>query len=110
MAKADLLSNNPCRRALFRGKVTRMGSNKRRRRSICKGDGKMKIIEEFIDSLFSGVVETSETKQLKADLLANAEDRYEDLLSQGKSENEAIGTIISEFGTIDELMEELNLK
>ena len=110
MAKADLLSNNPCRRALFRGKVTRMGSNKRRRRSICKGDGKMKIIEEFIDSLFSGVVETSETKQLKADLLANAEDRYEDLLSQGKSENEAIGTIISEFGTIDELMEELNLE
>lgn len=108
--KADLLSNNPCRRALFRGKVTRMGSNKRRRRSICKGDGKMKIIEEFIDSLFSGVVETSETKQLKADLLANAEDRYEDLLSQGKSENEAIGTIISEFGTIDELMEELNLE
>ena len=38
-----------------------MGSNKRRRRSICKGDGKMKIIEEFIDSLFSGVVETPET-------------------------------------------------
>lgn len=70
----------------------------------------MKIIEEFIDSLFSGIVETSETKQLKADLLANAEDRYEDLLSQGKSENEAIGTIISEFGTIDELMEELNLE
>ena len=77
---------------------------------VGKGDGKMKIIEEFIDSLFSGVVETSETKQLKADLLANAEDRYEDLLSQGKSENEAIGTIISEFGTIDELMEELNLE
>ena len=70
----------------------------------------MKIIEEFIDSLFSGVVETSETKQLKADLLANAEDRYEDLLSQGKSENEAIGTIISEFGTIDELMEEISVE
>ncbi len=32
------------------------------------------------------------------------------MLSQGKSENEAIGTIISEFGTIDELMEELNLE
>ncbi len=88
-----------------------MGSNKRRRRSICKGDGKIKIIEEFIDSLFSGVVETSKTEQSeKADLLANAEDRYDDLLSQGKSENEAIGTIISEFGTIDELMEELNFR
>ena len=32
------------------------------------------------------------------------------MLSQGKSENEAIGTIISEFGTIDELMEDLNLE
>lgn len=70
----------------------------------------MKTITDFIDSLFLGIAETSETRQLKEDLLANAEDRYEDLLSQGKTEHEAIGTVISEFGTIDELMEEMNLK
>ncbi|MFD2305821.1 permease prefix domain 1-containing protein [Enterococcus termitis] len=70
----------------------------------------MKTIKDYIDSLFLGVVETSQTKQLKEDLLASAEDRYEDLKSQGKSENEAIGSVIAGFGSIDELLEEMNLK
>lgn len=70
----------------------------------------MKTIKEYIDSLFLGITETSQTKQLKEDLLASAEDRYEDLKGQGKSENEAIGSVISEFGSIDELLEEMNIK
>lgn len=70
----------------------------------------MKTIKDYIDSLFLGVNETSQTKQLKEDLLASAEDRYEDLKSQGKSENEAIGGVIAEFGSIDELLEEMNIK
>lgn len=70
----------------------------------------MKTIQEYIDSLFLGIAETSQTKQLKEDLLASAEDRYEDLKSQGKSENESIGSVISEFGSIDELLEEMNIK
>ncbi|MGM0216983.1 permease prefix domain 1-containing protein [Enterococcus sp. AZ126] len=70
----------------------------------------MKTIQEYIDSLFLGIAETSQTKQLKEDLLAGAEDRYEDLKKQGKSENEAIGGVISEFGSIDELVEEMNIK
>lgn len=70
----------------------------------------MKTIKDYIESLFLGVTETSQTKQLKEDLLASAEDRYEDLKKQGKSENEAIGGVISEFGSIDELLEEMNIK
>lgn len=70
----------------------------------------MKTIQDYIDSLFLGIAETNQTKQLKEDLLASAEDRYEDLKSQGKSENEAIGGVISEFGSIDELLEEMNIK
>lgn len=70
----------------------------------------MKTIKDYIDSLFLGITETSQTKQLREDLLASAEDRYEDLKSQGKSENEAIGSVISEFGSIDELLEEMNIK
>ncbi|MGX7148655.1 permease prefix domain 1-containing protein [Enterococcus ureasiticus] len=70
----------------------------------------MKTIQDYIDSLFLGIAETSQTKQLKEDLLASAEDRYEDLKKQGKSENEAIGSVISEFGSIDELVEEMNIK
>ncbi|ALS00820.1 hypothetical protein ATZ33_05385 [Enterococcus silesiacus] len=70
----------------------------------------MKTIKDYIDSLFLGITETSQTKQLREDLLASAEDRYEDLKGQGKSENEAIGSVISEFGSIDELLEEMNIK
>ncbi|MBO0441915.1 permease prefix domain 1-containing protein [Candidatus Enterococcus ikei] len=70
----------------------------------------MKTIQDYIDSLFLGITETSQIKQLKEDLLASAEDRYEDLKKQGKSENEAIGGVISEFGSIDELLEEMNIK
>ncbi|MEI5995499.1 permease prefix domain 1-containing protein [Candidatus Enterococcus mansonii] len=70
----------------------------------------MKTIREYIESLFLNVVETEQTKQLKGDLLASAEDRYEDLKSQGKSENEAIGGVIAEFGSIDELLNEMNIK
>ena len=70
----------------------------------------MKTIADYITTLFLGIEETEETKQLKIDLLANAEDQYEDLIKQGKSKNEAIGAVISEFGSIDELLEEMNLK
>ncbi|MGX7245205.1 permease prefix domain 1-containing protein [Enterococcus quebecensis] len=70
----------------------------------------MKTISDYIDSLFLSVPETSQTIQLKEDLLASAEDRYEDLKRQGKSENEAIGAVISEFGSIDELLDEMNIK
>ncbi|MFD2387526.1 permease prefix domain 1-containing protein [Enterococcus rivorum] len=70
----------------------------------------MKTIEEYIESLFLGVPINQKTIQLKEDLLASSEDRYDDLKAQGKSENEAIGAVISEFGNIDELLEEMNLK
>jgi hypothetical protein len=75
-----------------------------------KGGNKMKTIQDYIESLFLGINETEQIKQLKEDLLAGAEDRYEDLKNQGKTENEAIGGVIAEFGTIDELLEEMNIK
>jgi hypothetical protein len=38
------------------------------------------------------------------------EDKYNELKRQGKSENEAIGIVISEFGNIDELINELGIR
>ncbi len=52
---------------------------------------------------------TPQTQQAKADLLAAMEDHYHALIEEGKSEHEAIGAVISEFGSIDELKEELEL-
>ena len=37
------------------------------------------------------------------------EDHYHELIEQGKSEHEAIRAVISEFGSIDELLQELQV-
>ena len=43
----------------------------------------------------------------KAELMEMMEDKYEELMQEGMSEKEAVGTVISEFGNLDELAEEL---
>ncbi len=70
----------------------------------------MKIIKEYLDSLFLTVPITTETKKAKEDLLAIMEDHYHELIAEGKSEHEAIGAVISEFGSIDEILAELELE
>ena len=37
------------------------------------------------------------------------EDKYEELISEGKTENEAVGIVISEFGNLDELADSLGI-
>lgn len=70
----------------------------------------MDTIRNYLDSLFIGVPESSEIEKLRADLLANMEDHYHELINEGKNEHEAVGTVISTFGSIDELLEELNVE
>lgn len=69
----------------------------------------MNTISNYLDSLFMNIPQTPETDKAKADLLATMEDHYYALLEEGHSENEAIGSVISEFGSIDELLEELEI-
>lgn len=69
----------------------------------------MKTIKDYLDSLFLHVPTTPETKKAKEDLYSIMEDHYYELIDEGKSENEAIGAVISEFGSIDELLAELDL-
>ena len=38
------------------------------------------------------------------------EDKYTELIREGRTENEAIGIVISEFGNLDELAEDLGIK
>lgn len=68
----------------------------------------MDTIRTYLDSVFLAVQSTPETQDLREELLLNMKDRYDELKSQGRSENEAVGTVISEFGNINELLEELN--
>lgn len=69
----------------------------------------METIINYLDNMFNNMPKTSEMTKLKEDILANMEDKYHELKNDGKTENEAIGIVISEFGNIDELIEEFEL-
>ena len=70
----------------------------------------MDTILNYISEIFSGVPENDETIRLREDMTANMTDKYDELISEGKSENEAVGTVISEFGSIDEVLAEMGIK
>jgi len=69
----------------------------------------MDTIKDYLDNMFSNLPKSNQLLKLKNDLLSNMEDKYNELKKDGKSENEAIGIVISEFGNIDELVSELGL-
>jgi len=59
--------------------------------------------------MFASMPNTPEVRKAKAELLQMMEDKYNELISEGTSENAAVGTVISEFGNLDELAESLGL-
>ncbi|MGF6376671.1 hypothetical protein M2140_001748 [Clostridiales Family XIII bacterium PM5-7] len=67
----------------------------------------MDTIIGYLNSMFAQFPETEAVIKAKADMAAMMEDKYTELKAEGKSENEAIGVVISEFGNIDELAREL---
>lgn len=69
----------------------------------------METIRLYIEQLFASLPKSQEVMRAKNELTSMMEDKYHELKEQGKSENEAIGIVISEFGNIDELMEELGI-
>jgi len=69
----------------------------------------MEAIRNYLDSMFLSLPRTAEILQMKEDLLMNMEDKYNELRLEGRSENEAIGIVIAEFGNIEELARELNI-
>lgn len=70
----------------------------------------MDTIRNYLDNMFAGLPKTARVNDLKNNILSNMEEKYNELKSQGKSENEAIGIVISEFGNIEELVNELGIR
>jgi hypothetical protein len=69
----------------------------------------METIKNYLDNMFAGLPKTVQMADLKNNILSNMEDKYNELKAAGKSENEAIGIVISEFGNIEELTSELGI-
>ena len=70
----------------------------------------MDSIRQYLDGLFARLPLNERTQRARAELEALMEDKYNELRASGRSENEAIGQVISEFGNIDELAEALEVE
>lgn len=69
----------------------------------------MEAIKQYIESMFMSLPNNEDVMKAKAHLLEMAEDKYTSLMEEGMSDNEAVGRVISEFGNLDELKEELGI-
>ena len=70
----------------------------------------METIRTYLESMFSSLPNTPEVRKAKLELGQMMEDKFHELTEAGKSENEAIGTVISEFGNLSELAETLGIE
>ena len=61
----------------------------------------METIRNYLDAMFANMPNTPEVKKAKAELLTMMEDKYNELIAEGETENSAVGTVISEFGNLD---------
>ena len=64
-------------------------------------------IRKEVNVLFQNAPNTKRANDLKDEIISNAEDKYEDLIKQGKSEEESLEIVIKEIGNVDELIEEV---
>ena len=56
----------------------------------------METIKNYLENMFSHLPNTPEVQKAKYELYQMMEDKYNELISEGKSDNEAIGIVISE--------------
>lgn len=70
----------------------------------------METIKQYLETMFVSLPDTPEVQRAKEELLQMMEDKYNELLAEGKSDNEAVGTVIAEFGNLDEIAEELGIR
>lgn len=70
----------------------------------------MEIIKNYLESMFANMPNTEKVRRAKDELWQMMEDKYTELIDDGVSENEAVGTVITEFGNLDELADDLGLR
>ncbi|WP_127792474.1 permease prefix domain 1-containing protein [Agromyces sp. LHK192] len=63
----------------------------------------MNVVIAYLDTMFSAYPQTPRLLEAKAELRGMMEDAYAGLIAEGRSENEAVGQVIRDFGNLDEL-------
>jgi len=70
----------------------------------------METIRNYLEMMFADLTNTAEVKRAKEELWQMMEDKFDEEIVNGKSENEAVASVIANFGNLDELAETLGLK
>lgn len=63
----------------------------------------MNVIDSYLDTLFAPYPETPRLREARAELRAMMEDKYQGLIDEGLSESQAVGQVIAEFGSLEEV-------
>ena len=69
----------------------------------------METIKNYLDNMFANLPHTDEVLKAKNELSQMMEDKYNELIEEGKTENEAVGIVISEFGNLNEIADDLGI-
>lgn len=69
----------------------------------------METIRNYLESMFRNLPQTEAVIKAKYELSQMMEDKYFELIKEGKTESEAVGTVISEFGNLEELASDLGI-
>jgi hypothetical protein len=67
----------------------------------------MKTIQEHVDALFREIPDSERKESLKREIVENLQEKVNDLMAQGKAEEDAINRAIVEFGDISDIRDEL---
>ncbi|MBQ9027668.1 MAG: hypothetical protein IJ110_02760 [Lachnospiraceae bacterium] len=70
----------------------------------------METIRNYLNTMFAGLPDTPEVRRAYEELAAMMEDKYTEMIAEGHSENETVGTVISEFGNLEELAQTLGIE
>ncbi|MCM1216924.1 MAG: permease prefix domain 1-containing protein [Lachnospiraceae bacterium] len=67
-------------------------------------------IRKYLDELFENAPKTRKAMELKEEMLQNSMEKYQDLLGDGYSEEDAYKNVIGSIGDVTELFEDLEEK
>ena len=62
------------------------------------------MIREYVESLFADAPHTAGASDLKEEIIGNLEEKYDDLTAGGMSAEEALESVKSNIGNVDELI------
>ena len=67
----------------------------------------MSKVSSYVNNMFCSLPKTKQVVEVKLGMIENMEEKYQALLDDGKSENEAFGIVAADFGSMEELCEEM---